>query len=115
MVNGFCTMGGNPNYMRTSSALFIIILVLTFPLWFGLGIGLFGLLVGLLGGMVGLIFGLIGGLIGAVAWVIKGFFSLLFGWAYASPFDFDGDFFDFNGWAVAAVVLLIVLISRNKK
>lgn len=101
--------------MRTSSALFIVVLVLTFPLWFGLGIGLLGLIIGLLGGMVGLVFGLIGGLIGAVAWAIKGVFSLLFGWSYESPFHFNVDFFEFNGWAVAALVLLIVLIARNKK
>jgi hypothetical protein len=101
--------------MRTSSALLIVILVLTFPLWFGLGIGLFGLIVGLMGGLVGLVFGLLGGLIGAIAWLIKGLFSLVFGWSYDSPFDMDVSFFDFNGWAIAAIVLLVILVVRSKK
>jgi hypothetical protein len=101
--------------MRTSSALVIVILVLTFPLWFGLGIGFFGLIVGLLGGLVGLVFGLIGGLFGAIAWAVKGFFSMLFGWSHHDAFDMDFSFFDFNGWAVAAIILFIVLLTRSKK
>jgi hypothetical protein len=102
--------------MRTSSVVLIILAILTFPLWFGLGVGLFAVLIGVFGGLIGLIFGLVGGLIGVVAWVLKGFFSLLFG---GVPWDFNCDWnwpsFEVNGWAIAAIILIIALLVRSRR
>ena len=79
--------------MRTSSVLFLVLVVMTFPLWFGLGIGFFGLVIGLLGAMVGLAFGLIGALVGVFAWVINGLISIISGRPFVSSLSFYFDFF----------------------
>jgi hypothetical protein len=101
--------------MRSSSVLLVVVLIFTFPLWFGLGMGLMGVIIGLAGGMIGLVAGLIGGLVGVIGWMIEGFLSLLLGWSPESTHAFDLDFFEVNGWTLAAVVLLIALVFRRKK
>ena len=49
---------------RSSSILIAIILVFTFPLWFGLGMGFIGLVFGLIGGAIGIVVGLFAAVIG---------------------------------------------------
>jgi hypothetical protein len=100
--------------MRTSSVLFLVLVVMTFPLWFGLGIGFFGLVIGLLGAMVGLAFGLIGALVGVFAWVINGLISIISGRPFDSSLSFDFDFFPDHVWTLAVVVVLVIWLTRRK-
>jgi hypothetical protein len=100
----------------TSTALIVILLVFTFPLWIGLVGGLFGMIVGLIGGAIGLV----GGLIGAVFGILGDLLGALFG-AIGDGFGslFDWGFHPFHislpklVWVVA-VVLLVVALSRKK-
>jgi hypothetical protein len=100
----------------TSTALIVILLVFTFPLWIGLVGGLFGMIIGLIGGA----FGLVGGLFGAVFGIIGDIFGTIFG-AIGDGFGslFDWGFHPFHislpklVWVVA-VVLLVVALSRKK-
>lgn len=101
-------------HMRTSSVLFLVMVVITFPLWFGLGMGFFGLVIGLLGAMVGLAFGLIGALVGVFAWVINSFFSIVLGRPFDSSLSFDFDFLYDHVWTLAVVVVLVILLTRRK-
>ena len=95
-----------------SIVLIAIVLLLTLPLWFGLGGGLIGLAFGLIGGLLGLIFGLFGAIIGAIAWIFKALFHLLFGWHHESGFQYG---FHFNGYVFAALLILILVIASKKK
>ncbi|HLZ15897.1 MAG TPA: hypothetical protein VKQ08_02610 [Cyclobacteriaceae bacterium] len=94
-----------------SIVLVAFLLLLTLPLWLGLGGGLIGLTFGLIGGLIGLLFGLIGAFIGAIAWVFKGIFHLLFGWHHG--FGFHP--FHFNGYLFTAVLIVILVIALKRK
>jgi hypothetical protein len=92
--------------------LIAFIALLALPLAIGLGGGLFGLAIGLIGGLVGLLFGIFGAIIGAIAWIFKSIFHLLFGWHT----DFGHHhWFHFNGYLFAAIIILILAVTLNKK
>jgi hypothetical protein len=100
----------------TPSALLIIVLILTFPIWIGLlggAIGLiagfFGLVVGLFAGAVGLVAGIFGGIVGGIA----GIFSWIFGWNIDT--DFHPFFFVFNPFILFALAIFIALALRKRK
>ncbi len=97
----------------TSAVLIVVILIFTFPLWIGLGAGLFGLIVGLFAGLIGLI----AGLIGAVVGIIAAIFKALFGWGdWHHGWHFSGP--DMNGftWFLLLVTgVLIITRHKNKK
>lgn len=98
---------------RSGSILLILIVVCTFPLWFGLGMGLFGLLAGLIGGLVGLIAGLFGAIIGVVAGIFKAIMHLIFGWNHSWDFDFPN--FSMDGTTFMVLLIIAALmISRRK-
>lgn len=101
--------------MRFFSVILVVLAIATFPLWFGLGIGFFGLLVGMLGVTFGLLAGLVGGIVGVIGWVLKGIFSLLPG---VAPWNFSchsgPSWFTWNGWTVAALVLIVWLLARRR-
>lgn len=86
-------------------------LLLAIPICLGVAGGIFGLAVGLLGGIVGVFFGLIGAVIGCIAWIIKGFFHLLFGWHFSVGFHP----FHFNGYAVAAIIILLFVVASKRR
>lgn len=99
----------------TPSALLIIILVLTFPIWIGLlggAIGLiagfFGLVIGLFAGAVGLIAGIFGGIVGGIA--------SIFSWMVGGDLhgDFHPIFFVFNPFVLFAVAVLLALAFRKR-
>ena len=92
--------------------LIAIICVLLFPVMIGLIGGAFGIVFGVFGAIFGVIFGVIGGIFGAIFGMIGGIFDFLFDWDYDFWPDFG--FFDFNIFAVAAIVLLVVALTRNK-
>jgi hypothetical protein len=97
--------------VRSFSILLIAFaLLLTMPLWLGIGGGLIGLTFGLVGGIIGIIFGLFGAIIGAIAWVFKTIFHLLFGWGFGFHHGFH-----WNGYAWLALLVLILVVASRRK
>lgn len=102
--------------IKAFSFLFIgFLLLLAVPLCIGVAGGVFGLIVGIIGGVIGLIFGVIGIVIKSIAWVFSSIMHVLFGWHWHSDFGFHPWHWHFNGYALAALVILIIAISQRKK
>lgn len=92
---------------KSSSALLVFLLVLiTFPFW----IGLFGLAIGTVGAIFGSVFGAIFGTLGHL---LGAFFSMIT-WPIRAIFGGGSWFPHVNGYTVAVIVILIVLISKSK-
>jgi len=95
-----------------STLLIALVLIITFPLWFGLGMGLFGLIVGLMGAAVGLIAGFFGLIIGLIALPFK----LLFGWG---DWGWGCDIFPHVGhgrtFTFLVIIIIAALIVRNRR
>lgn len=65
-------------YSRSNTnILWIVILVLTFPIWIGLIGGLFGLVMGLIGGLFGLAVGGIGSIVGGAFSIVRAILGLV--------------------------------------
>ena len=92
---------------KTLGTLLIVILCI-FLLPVGLGIigGIFGIVVGVFGAVFGAIAGIFGAIFGVFGWLFDG----LFGWC-----DMDAGFPEFNIFTIAALVLIVFLLSRNKR
>ena len=114
LLNGFCWLNHKPNCMVKAFSFLLVgfILLLTLPLMIGLGAGFFGLALGLIGGLFGLLFGLFGAVVGAIAWVFKSIFHLLFGWHLGFGHH---HWFHFNGYLVAAIIILIFAVAHRRK
>ncbi|MBP9924443.1 MAG: hypothetical protein KBF45_00520 [Cyclobacteriaceae bacterium] len=99
---------------RTSTIIITLIIVFTFPLWFGLGMGLFGLIFGLIGGAIGIVAGVFGAVIGVIAGVFGAIFHGIFGWGHGGHNSFPG--VHLNGYVFLALIILaaLVLSKRNK-
>jgi hypothetical protein len=95
-----------------SMLLVAFLLLLTIPLFIGLGGGLFGVAFGLIGGLIGLLFGLFGAIIGVIAWIFKSIFHLLFGWHMGFG---HYHWFHFNGYLFVALLILIFALALRKK
>ncbi len=94
----------------SSTVLIVIILVLTFPLWIGLGGALIGVVAGLFGAMIGVMAALFGGIIALIAFPFK----LLFGWGHWSghwPHVFHGNAFV---WLALLIFAALVINKRRK-
>jgi hypothetical protein len=94
----------------SSTSTVLIILLFTFPLWIGLGAGLFGLIAGLFAGLVGLIVGLIGAVIGVVAAIFKA----LFGWGGYHDWHFNGPDLNAFTWFTLLIIGALIISRRNK-
>lgn len=96
----------------TNSALLIIILLLTFPLW----IGLAGGLIGLIAGAFGLVIGLIAGVFGLFAGLIGGMFGFV-GWVFDGVFDWDMHPFNFvvSPFLLLLFIVAVVMVFRSKQ
>ncbi|NOS91698.1 MAG: hypothetical protein HOP30_07235 [Cyclobacteriaceae bacterium] len=98
----------------TTSLATIILLVITFPIWFSVGAGLFGAAVGIIGALFGVLVAIIGICIAVIAVPFK----LLFGWGddWGWHSDIDLPFFHTNnGFLVLILVaVMIVLIQKRK-
>ncbi len=79
-------IGKIKNMSKSTKILFVILLVITFPIWIGVVAGLFSGIVGLLGGLFGVVVGLggagIGVLVAGLACLVIGIFRLV-----ASPVE----------------------------
>lgn len=89
-----------------SSALMIILLLITFPLWIGIAGGLFGLIVGLIGACIGIIAAIFGAIFGAIGSVFE-----IFDWFSFPHIHIPG----FRFFLIVAIIFAIVMISRSKK
>ncbi len=78
----YSAQAGRPPLRDSNRTLWIILIVLTFPIWIGLIGGAFGLVFGLLGGVLGIFGGGIGAIASGVGSLIHGIFHLL-----GSPFN----------------------------
>lgn len=96
---------------KTLGTLLIVVLCI-FLLPVGLGIigGIFGIVVGIFGAVFGAIAGIIAGIFGAIFGVFGWLFDGIFGWC-----DMDAGFPEFNIFTLAALVLIVFLLSRNKR
>jgi hypothetical protein len=93
--------------MKTVSILFGILFCIFFiPIMFGVIGGIFGIVAGIFGGIIGIIASIIGGIAGAIGG--------LFGWIFGGDFWHYG-FFHWNGFTIAALVVLIVIIAKSKR
>lgn len=95
-----------------NTALIIIVLILTFPLW----IGIAGGLVGLVAGVFGLIIGLIAGAFGLFAGLIGGMFGFV-GWVFDGLFDFDMHPFNFvvSPFLILLFIVAVIMVFRSKQ
>ncbi|MDZ4716731.1 MAG: hypothetical protein SH819_14795 [Cytophagales bacterium] len=65
---------------QSSTILIILILVITFPIWFGVA----ALVIGLAAGLIGAVFGLLAGLTGATFALLALPFKMLFGGGFST-------------------------------
>jgi hypothetical protein len=114
-MNDFCSVFENTWSMsRTSAIIITLLIIFTFPLWFGLGMGLFGLIIGLIGGAIGIVAGVFGAVIGVLAGIFKAIFHGIFGWGHGWHNTFPD--FHFNGYVFLSILILaaIFISKRNR-
>lgn len=111
---GFCKGTLKPKLMSKGTTLLLaFILIFTFPIWIGLLAGGFGLIMGIFGGILGII----GGIFGAIFGVIGSVFGAIFGifdWSWGHSHTFFPHV-HFNGYAMAAIVIVAILILNKRK
>jgi hypothetical protein len=92
----------------SSTLLVVVLLVLTFPIWFALLAALFGVVVGLFGAAIGVIAAIFGASVAIIALPFK----LLFGFG-----DFHFPFFQTGNGFVILLLLIVafVLVQRGRK
>jgi hypothetical protein len=98
--------------MAKAPVLFVLVLVLTFPLWIGVGGMFFGLMMGLIGGLIGAFFGLMGAIFGVVFGILGEVFHIFFGFG-----SWHGHHYFFNKYVFLALVIVAALVisKRTKK
>lgn len=96
------------NESTSTHILVIILLIITFPVWFALAAALFGVVAGLFGAMIGVFGAIFGGLMALITLPFK----ILFGWHHGWHWF---PHFHFNAFVMIAVIIVIGLIVRNKK
>lgn len=92
----------------SSTLLVVVLLVLTFPIWFALLAALFGVVIGLFGAVIGIIAAIFGASIAVIALPFK----LLFGFG-----DFHFPFFQTGNGFVILLLLIVafVLVQKGRK
>lgn len=92
---------------KSSSTLLILLLVIiTFPIWIGFFAAAAGIVGGVFGTVFGAIFGTIGALLGAIVSLVTWPIKMIFGHGHWFP--------HINGYTVAAILIVIVLISKSR-
>ena len=99
---------------RPSVIIITLLIVFTFPLWFGLGMGFFGLIIGLIGGAIGIVAGVFGAVIGVLAGIFKAIFHGIFGWGHGWHKAFPDC--RCNGYVCLSILILaaIFISKRNR-
>jgi hypothetical protein len=92
--------------MKTITILLgVIFCIFFFPIFFGVIGAIFGVMTGIVGGIFGIIAGVFGGILGGIA----GMFEWIFGG------DHHFGFFHWNGFTLAAIVVLIIIVAKSKR
>jgi hypothetical protein len=86
----------------------LIICILMFPIAVGILGGAFGIVMGVFGAVFGVFFGLLGGVFGAIFGFFGWLFDNFFGWGH------HFHFFNMNFWSVLFLVVIVVLLMKNK-
>jgi hypothetical protein len=100
----------------STHVLLIILLIITFPVWFALAAGLIGIAAGVFGaimGVFGAIFGVFGALLGGLMALIALPFKILFGGWHDGWHLFPHH--HFNAFAMIAVIIVVALIVKGRK
>jgi hypothetical protein len=94
---------------KTLGAVIIFIFgIMMLPIVFGIVGGIFGAIIGIFGAIFGGIFGLIGGFFGMIGGLFSSIFDGAFGWCH---FGWGSN----NFLAIALVIFIVVLLSKNKQ
>ncbi len=93
----------------TSQVLLVILLVITFPVWFAAGAALLGVAAGLFGAVIGIL----GAIFGVFMTLLTLPFKILFGWSHAGWHWFPH--LHFNAFVMIAVIIVVALIIKGKK
>ncbi len=88
------------------SLLIVLLIIFTFPIWFGIVGGLFGLIVGFFGACIGVIAGIFGAIFGAIGAVFG-----IFDWFSFPHIHLSG----FRFFIIVAIIFAIVMMSRSTK
>ena len=92
------------NRSESTNIIVVLLVILTFPLWFGILGGLFGIGAGLFSMVVGIF----SAFFRVAAAIVQLPFRILFGWG-------DGySFFHFNGFTVLVILVLVAILIRRK-
>ena len=90
----------------SSTILILLLLLITFPFW----IVVIGVVGGVLAGVFGAVFGIIGGVLGAVGGIIAWPLKMIFSWHEWGWWPH----FHVNGFMIAALIILVVTISKRR-
>lgn len=111
----FATSEENLETMTKGATLFVAFIVLfTFSIWMGLVAGGFGLIVGLFAAVFGVMAGAIGAIFGVIGYILKAIFGGIFNWGWTDSHIFFPHF-HFNGYAIAAIIIVTLLVIRKKR
>jgi hypothetical protein len=114
ILNDYCDVYENLSAMaaRNDSSsthiLMIILMIITFPIWFAVGAALFGLVAGIFGAMLGVFGAIFGGLMALIALPFKILFGWHNGWHWFPHFHF-------NAFVMIAAIIVVALIVKNRK
>jgi hypothetical protein len=104
------------NESSSNHIMLILLLIITFPVWFGLAAGLFGIAAGIFGaimGVFGAIFGVFGALLGGLVALIALPFKILFGGWHDGWHWFPH--LHFNAFVMIAIIIVVALIVKGRK
>ena len=96
------------NTSASNQVLVVLLLIITFPVWFAAGAAVLGIMAGLAGAFIG-IFGAIFGVLAAIIFLP---FKLLFGGSHGWHWF---PHLHFNGYVLLAVIIIAALIVKRRR
>ena len=96
---------------NTSSILLVILLIVTFPIWFAIGAALFGVVAGIFGALIGIVAAVFGACVAIIALPFK----LIFGWGSWHLGHWGFPFWDGHTFFWVAAIIFVILLLKNRK
>lgn len=96
------------NSSASNQVLVVLLLIITFPIWFAAGAAVLGIMAGLAGAVVGIF----GALFGVLAAIIFLPFKLLFGGVHGWHWF---PHLHFNGYVLFAVIIIVALMVKRRR
>jgi hypothetical protein len=93
---------------RSSTILLALIFIFTFPLWFGLGMGL-------IGGAIGIVAGVFGAVLGAIGSIFGALFHGIFGWGHHDWHFFPHMHSNRFVWFAMIIIVAVLISKQNRK